>query len=406
VGQQEGLPEGQQEGQQEADDADWQEEQEQQEGQEAGPATVSVDGTTLQEHEESETAPRSGIFATSAGNVSDPGAANLVWIWQGKWKCTGSAHSKSSELAPCPCMDRVMDRLGLTGDDIKELLQSLEYDPDQVEQQQRKSNLPRPLSDQPRKLGLHGRQPRMDRYYLPEEVESMVFERLLQQEQLAGHDSEEEAKLAAALALNTLFNEEQVDTFMSNVSSHLQGKRCPAHDCPLTLTHSSARLTHTGSTSVGHYVFTAKCSSSNAPCCAFYDGAEDDLLNLNNTELFSHHLLRSLLERMVRSGVTFNSEWHVLCELEEALPRTEQQRQVSMPLYLDAFFGYVSLLEEGLPSTTCPLCGDTPVALIGDATGYKVFDHHLRDTTNFGYPTAAPCAGPQVSISEVGEVGG
>jgi hypothetical protein len=246
----------------------------------------------------------------------------------------------------------------------------------------------------------------MDRYYLPEEVESMVFERLLQQEQLAGHDSEEEAKLAAALALNTLFNEEQVDTFMSNVSSHLQGKRCPAHDCPLTLTHSSARLTHTGSTSVGHYVFTAKCSSSNAPCCAFYDGAEDDLLNLNNTELFSHHLLRSLLERMVRSGVTFNSEWHVLCELEEALPRTEQQRQVSMPLYLDVFFGYVSLLEEDLPPTTCPLCGDTPVALIGDATGYKVLDHHLRHTTSFGYPTAAPCAGPQVSIAEVGEVGG
>lgn len=366
------------------------------------PAIVAVDGTTVEEHEESDTAPRSGIFATSAGNVSDPGAVNLVYVWQGKWKCTGSAHSKSSEQAPCPCMDRVMDRLGLTSDDIEELLQSLEDDPDQLEQEQRKkSNLPRPLSDQARKLGLHDRQPRMSRYYLPEEVESVVFQGLLQQEQQAGHAGQEEAELAAALALDALFMEEKVDTFMSKVSSYLQGERCPTHRCPLALTRSSARLTHTGSTSADHYVFTAKCSSSTAPCYAFYDGNADDLLNLNNSELFSHHLLRGLLARMVRSAVTFHSEWQVLCELDEALPRAQQQRQVSLPLYLDAFFGYVSLLEEGLPPTTCPLCGDTPVALIGDATGYKVFDHHLRHTTSFGYPTAGPCAGPQVSVSEV-----
>ncbi len=123
-----------------------------------------------------------------------------------------------------------------------------------------------PLSDQARKLGLHDRQPRMPRY-LPEEVESVWCSRYCLPEEVVesvvfqvlpaclrrwsqcgvpgtaclrrwsqcgvpGATAAEEAELAAALALDALFMEEKVDTFMSKVSSYLQGERCPTHRCP------------------------------------------------------------------------------------------------------------------------------------------------------------------------------
>jgi hypothetical protein len=315
-------------------------------------------------------------------------------------------------------MNRVMDMLELTSESIAERRLSLLYAAaEQQPQEADTGGLPRPRSSAARSMKLLSPLQQTRGCYLPELAVAMVEEELLlaysqqleqqqrQQQRLPEDqqlDSElqqrivAEAKEAAKQALASLRANQDAAAVQRWVTEVLSERKCDLHKCQLQLRASTARLTDRGSITCGHQVFTLCCTHSSDPCYSFYDGSADDLLNLNSTELFSHQLLRELLERMVRSGVTFHSEWQVMRQLQDELPPELQQRAVSMPLFVEAFFAYVLLLEEDLPAWTCPICRDTPMALVGDATGYKVFDHHLQHKTSFGQPTAGMCPGVQV----------
>ncbi len=83
------------------------------------------------------------------------------------------------------------------------------------------------------------------------------------------------------------------------------------------------------------------------------------------------------------------------------LPAEKQQMLVSLPLFIEAFFAYVSLLKDDLPPHCCDICGANPMAIICDATGYKVFDHLLRECYSFGHPTAAAVQGQRRPTPQV-----
>lgn len=99
------------------------------------------------------------------------------------------------------------------------------------------------------------------------------------------------------------------------------------------------------------------------PCRITYDGAHDELFNLTNTELFTHHFLASLLAHVDNHGASFSAARKVIIDCENLLPHGIQQRVVTLPLVIEAFFEYINLLHN-LPGCNCPICGQYLVAIL------------------------------------------
>ena len=76
-----------------------------------------------------------------------------------------------------------------------------------------------------------------------------------------------------------------------------------------------------------------------------------------------------------------------MLDMEKALQGSLPQCVVSLPVLINAFFAYLPLLDN-LPGFTCSICGQYPMAIIGDGTGYSVFSRHLQDQQSFGEPTS------------------
>ncbi len=165
------------------------------------------------------------------------------------------------------------------------------------------------------------------------------------------------------------------------LQSALKGTVCSVHGAHVQLHVSQARITHDGSIDravARCHVYMVTCQhtaaaaadgaaalAAPAPCCRWmYDGHADELFNLNNSELFAESSLYSVLVRMQRQGASLSAERAVQRDREMALP--PQQRDlplVSLPLFNDAFFGYLGLLKDALPPHRCPICGEQPLAL-------------------------------------------
>ena len=167
------------------------------------------------------------------------------------------------------------------------------------------------------------------------------------------------------------------------LQSALQGTVCSEHGAPVQLHVSQARINHDGSINrdvarqCHVYMVTCQHTAAQAAdgaaalaapprCCRWmYDGHADELFNLNNSELFAERYLYSVLVRMQRQGASLSAERVVQRDCEMALPPQKRDLPlVSLPLFNDAFFGYLGLLKDALPPHRCPICGEQPLALL------------------------------------------
>ena len=193
----------------------------------------------------------------------------------------------------------------------------------------------------------------------------------------------------AGLPLNALQAKACGEEVLDTLGELFDGHTCAEHTAPYKITRHKARVTD-GATNDLKYcdVFSVCCTVADGrePCTHVYDGDQDDLFNLNNSELFTHRMLINCLNDVRYKGSSFNAIRQVALAQQRALPPDRQQAMVSLPLFLRAFFGYIELLTE-LPGFICEICGEFPAAIIADGTGYKVFDRHLQPLRSFGHPS-------------------
>ena len=254
-----------------------------------------------------------------------------------------------------------MDALGLSQADLLDNLEGL-----REEQQARQANqatntpnprIPRPLSTRPRVLQLSQRSPVIHKCCVPEVMQQCVRE--------GGIDVDD----------------------CGQVKDHLEATfRCEAHGKQCQLQTYSSRISDWTNGSKHVVVLMGSCTHNEAPCFFCYDGNDDEVFNLSNTEMFTHTMMCQMLYHVYSSGSSFNALRETMVSMEMLLPRDQQRAVVSLPVLIDAFFDFTALLTD-LPGCTCPICGQYPIALIGDGTGYKVFEKQLEGAHGFGHPT-------------------
>jgi hypothetical protein len=318
------------------------------------------------------------IYLVNAGKPTDRGAMTWVHVHKGRWSCTSRLHGKNHEYNPCTCMNKVMDLLGVSEQDLAELIQEVE-EGGPAEQDSVADPLPIIMSEMPRELKCRQRQPMLRRFCVPEVL----------LESIEG--------LGSVLA-----NEESDGEYILKVLSEcLSEYSCEAHQKGWKVVRYIARVIDVFA--LAHHnceVFYVHCTCdahNGPPCRMAYDGKVDDVFNLSNNYMFTQRSMVQMVHEIHYKGCSFNSIRQVMNEMEtNAFPVEERQKTVSLPTLIRGFFGFLSILH-GLPGFTCTICGDRPMALIADGTGYKVFDHHLDKQPSFGQPSFDKS--PQSSVS-------
>jgi hypothetical protein len=310
------------------------------------------------------------VFFVNAGIPTDPTAVNWVHVKDARWKCSARMHrSDSNERHPCGCMNTVMDALGLTAEDLMECAAEAELgaalysEPSAVY-----GDIPS-ISVMSRILHLHHGEPCINKYCIPEAVVVALEE--------------------AGLHISALRSKSSGEEVLGALGELFQGHVCSTHNQPYTITRHRARVTDGTTNPMQHCeVFSLCCNvaDGSVPCSHVYDGNQDDVFNLNNSELFTHRMLINCLHDVRYKGSSFNAIREVVLAQQRALPTSSQEAIVSLPVFLRAFFGYTELLTE-LPGFTCKVCGQYPAAIIVDGTGYKLFDKHLQPMRSFGHPS-------------------
>jgi hypothetical protein len=310
------------------------------------------------------------IFLVNAGIPTDPTAVNWVHVKDARWKCSARLHrSDSSERHPCGCMNTVMDALGLTAEDLMECAAEAELGAALYSEPSAAYGDIPSISVLPRVMHLQHGEPCIHKYCIPEAVVVALEE--------------------AGLHVSALHSKQSGEEVLSTLGELFQGQVCTTHKQPYTVMRHRARVTD-GTTNPMQYceVFSLCCdvADGSVPCSHVYDGSQDDLFNLNNSELFTHRMLINCLHDVRYKGSSFNAIREVALAHQRALPASAQEAIVSLPVFLRAFFGYTELLTE-LPGFTCKICGQYPAAIIVDGTGYKLFDKHLQPMRSFGHPS-------------------
>ena len=325
-------------------------------------------------------APSTGVFA-----VPGPSSTNLVYIFNGEWKCTHSMHKKHNQSHMCSCMLAVMSGMHLTAEHVHERLDIVEQQRAEAEQQRKREqeggprSIQCPISTQPRTFK-HPRHPNLQPYYLPESIVELV--------QGAGRGEE----------LEQLCRLESPDQVKAGLIELLDPLRCSVHGSPLRLIWQNTRILHTGSDRVvyGHVGMVYCDPPCEGHCLHVYDGAADHIFNACNSDMFTHHALAECVSKLRLSGCSFNAMRQEAVEFEA---RTDDAQNVPcLASYLNAFFGWLPLLTD-LPVVECPLCGTYPFALIVDGMGLSVMSKRLKDLPGFGQPTGATVPATEVSCS-------
>jgi hypothetical protein len=299
-------------------------------------------------------------FLVKPGRSGDPTAVSWVWVKAAKWRCSVSLHRGSAQ-EPCRCMNIVMDALALTAEDLAEAA----ADAALGAAVSRLTTECLVVSSLPRTLRLQRHEACRKACCIPEDIVAAIGEHVDVAALEAGPGE------VALAALGVIFQE----------------LRCPAHSEPYVVTRHRARVMD-GTNALQYCdVFSVSCTAAGDGCCKHvYDGNQDDMFNLNNSELFTHKMLINNLFDIRYKGCSFNAIREVMMVQQRVLPLELQECIVSLPLLIRAFFGFLEILTD-LPGFTCKICGEYPAAIIADGTGYKVFDSHLQPLESFGHPT-------------------
>ncbi len=337
--------------------------------------------------------PIDAVYMARTQNASDRGAMTWVYVDQGKWKCSSRLHTGNNEHRPCSCMTRVMDLLGFTSEELVEMLADIEDGQSHVQQQSVSDPIPKAVSAIPRTLRLQHRELNARRYYIPEDLVVQLA---------SAHHGVDEPSLEQVQGVQT-----QLEAFHDGelLLQHLQDALCDVtcerHGKPLKVVRHVSRLVDIYAGSMPCEVFHVECDCPAIDvhrCCSVYDGHADDIFNLSNNYLFSQSSLIHMLYDIHHKGCSFNSIREVRLKMEAALPQDMRHPVVSLPTLIRAFFSFLWLLQ-GLPGFTCNICGEHPVAIIADGTGYKVFDTELQGKASFGQPTHGVVQRQEVSAT-------
>lgn len=137
------------------------------------------------------------------------------------------------------------------------------------------------------------------------------------------------------------------------------------------------------------HVIRARCMDCTAGFCQYrYDGAADDMFNLNDTELFRHDYLIHHFYSIVHAGPPFNASLNLARQFVDTLPEGMRRYPPSLPICIEAFFSWLQLLPNS-DHVECAVCGKFPSVLIGDGTGVKLFAEHMHGTSAFGSPSVS-----------------
>jgi hypothetical protein len=277
---------------------------------------------------------------------------HLLTVWQGHWRCYHSTHKDNSEGNQCACMGTVLARLGITQRDIKARLKELQEEEEerrelaQGQQQHRRRRrimlkLQQPYSSKPR-MYRHAREPGLQQYYIPEDLRQLLQEQgLVQQLEAALRKPEPDAICAALEAL---------------LAEATCGKHAGAQG-RLQLWWGQTRISHVGDKQVQlAHLAMVNCCCTDGRCIFVYDGEEDGMLHLCNTELFSHYFLADLLDELHISGNSFNTMRERMLSREQRCTDDQPRHIISLPCLIRAFSGYVQLLTD-LPVACCSVCG-------------------------------------------------
>jgi hypothetical protein len=143
------------------------------------------------------------------------------------------------------------------------------------------------------------------------------------------------------------------------------------------------------------HIAMVNCCCSDDRCIFVYDGAEDGMCNLCNTELFTHFFLADLLDELHISGNSFNTMRKRMVSREKRCMDNQPRHIISLPYLLRAFFGYIQLLTD-LPVACCSICSKWPFGLIADGMSLQVFAKHLQHLAGVTQPSGATVPKQQV----------